>query len=117
MADTSRPEPHRHGRKGPILRRSSRLRRRLAVASRVLAAIGGGYALSALAATVMAIHLPTSRVEAAVAGMLASFVIYTGAVVWVFAARSAWRAWLGLLAPGVLLGGLLLLHLHAGSAT
>jgi len=30
------------------------------------------------------------------AGMQASFLVYAGAVIWVFAARSARRAWLGL---------------------
>lgn len=34
--------------------------------------------------------------QAVFSGMLASFLLYAGAVVWVFAVRSAWRAWLGL---------------------
>lgn len=90
---------------------------RLGVASRAVAAIGGGYALSALAATVMALYLPGSRVEAALAGMLASFAIYTGAVMWVFAVRTAWHAWLGLLIASAPLAVVLLVHFHARSGT
>ena len=36
-------------------------------------------------------------------GMLASFVVYTGAVIWVFAVRSARRAWAGLLVAALVL--------------
>ena len=64
--------------------------------SRIVAAIGGGYALAALA-SVAVLALPVSRPQAVIGGMLASFAIYAGAVVWVFAVRSAWRAWVGLL--------------------
>ena len=35
--------------------------------------------------------------------MLASFVVYTGAVIWVFAVRSARRAWAGLLVAALVL--------------
>jgi hypothetical protein len=67
-----------------------------ALASRIAAAILGGYALAALA-SVAALALPISRPQAVLTGMLASFAIYAGAVVWVFAVRSALRAWAGLL--------------------
>jgi hypothetical protein len=33
--------------------------------------------------------------------LMASFAVYTVAIVWVFAARSATTAWLGLLIPGL----------------
>jgi hypothetical protein len=98
-------------------RGSEGLRYRLGVASRAVAAIVGGYALAGLAATVMALYLPTSRVEATLTGMLASFIIYTGAVMWVFAARTALRAWTGILAPSALLGAVLLVHFYAGGAS
>lgn len=65
------------------------------LASRIVAAIGGGYAVAALA-SVAVLVLPVSRPQAVLAGMLASFAIYTGAVIWVFAVHSAWRAWAGL---------------------
>lgn len=64
--------------------------------SRIVAAIGGGYALAALA-SVAALALPISRPQAVLTGMLVSFAIYAAAVVWVFAVRSALRAWTGLL--------------------
>ncbi|MDO8373081.1 MAG: DUF3649 domain-containing protein [Burkholderiaceae bacterium] len=89
---------------------------RLGVASRTLAAIVGGYTLSALVATVSAIYFPGTRAEAAIFGMLASFVIYTMAVLWVFAVRSAWRAWLGLLLPSLPLAMAVLVHLYVRSA-
>lgn len=91
-----------------LSRGSEGLRYRLAVASRALAAIGGGYTVAALSAAVLALWLPLERVEAALAGTLASFVIHVCAVMWVFAARSASRAWLGLAVPAAVLGVLLL---------
>ena len=64
--------------------------------SRILAALFGGYALAALA-SVAVLALPMSKPQAVLTGMLASFAIYTGAVIWVFAVRSAWKAWVGLI--------------------
>ncbi len=63
--------------------------------SRIVAAIGGGYALGALA-SVAALALPASRPQAVIGGMLGSFAVFAAAVIWVFAARSATRAWAGL---------------------
>lgn len=63
--------------------------------SRIVAAIGGGYVLAALF-SVAVLALPMARAQAVITGMLASFAIYTCAVIWVFAVRSAWRAWAGL---------------------
>lgn len=83
------------------------LRYRLAVASRAVAAIGGGYALSALAATALALYLPLHRAEAVITATLASLVLYLLAVLWAFAARSAWRAWAGLALPAGALAALL----------
>jgi len=67
--------------------------------SRIVAALFGGYALAALA-SVAVLALPVARTEAVLTGMLASFAIYAGAVIWVFAARSALKAWAGLLVAG-----------------
>lgn len=64
--------------------------------SRIVAAVFGGYALAALG-SVAALALPMAKPQAVITGMLASFAIYAGAVVWVFAVRSARRAWAGLL--------------------
>jgi hypothetical protein len=66
------------------------------LASRIVAAIFGGYALAALV-SVAALALPMSKPQAVLTGMLASFIVYACAVIWVFAVRSACRAWGGLL--------------------
>lgn len=66
-----------------------------ALISRIIAAIGGGYVLAALS-SVAVLALPMSKPQAVLTGMLASFLIYAGAVIWVFAVRSALKAWTGL---------------------
>lgn len=68
--------------------------------SRIVAALCGGYALAALTSVAM-LALPMARTEAVLAGLLLSFLVYAGAVVWVFAVRSARRAWAGLLLAAV----------------
>lgn len=68
--------------------------------SRIVAALFGGYALAALT-SVAAVALPMNRTEAVFTGMLLSFVVYALAVIWVFAVRSAWRAWAGLAVAAV----------------
>ncbi|MBN3813487.1 DUF3649 domain-containing protein [Paraburkholderia sp. Ac-20347] len=68
--------------------------------SRIVAAIVGGYALAALA-SVAALALPISAPQGVITGMLASFVVYTCVVIGVFLARSARRAWAGLLIAAV----------------
>ncbi|HEL2956847.1 MULTISPECIES: DUF3649 domain-containing protein [Stenotrophomonas] len=68
----------------------------LPLVSRILAALFGGYVLAALC-SIAALALPIDGRQAVFTGMLASFLLYAGAVVWVFAVRSAWRAWLGLI--------------------
>ncbi|MBY4899215.1 DUF3649 domain-containing protein [Cupriavidus sp. AU9028] len=76
---------------------------RLGVASRAVAGIAGGYGLAALATAWLAVALPGPRAEAVTAATLLSFAIYAGAVMWVFAARTAWRAWAGLAMPALAL--------------
>ncbi len=71
-----------------------------ALVSRIVAALFGGYALAALA-SVAVLVLPLDEPQAVLTGMQASFLIYAGAVIWVFAARSAGRAWGGLLIVAV----------------
>ena len=83
---------------------------RLAVASRALAAVVGGYALTAIATFALAIFLPMSKAEASLTATMLSFLIYTCAVLWVFATRTAWRAWAGILAPSIALTALVLLQ-------
>jgi hypothetical protein len=70
--------------------------------SRCVAAVIGGYAVAALGSVALA--RLGSRVEGALTGMMASYAIYTAAVIWVFAAPSALRAWLGLAAAAGVFG-------------
>ncbi|MFJ4395687.1 DUF3649 domain-containing protein [Pseudomonas sp. NPDC089396] len=77
---------------------------RLAVTSRSLAALLGGYLLASMASVCISLLLPLPQVDAALTGMMLSFVFYLLAFIWCFACRSAWRAWLGMLVPSLLLG-------------
>jgi hypothetical protein len=79
---------------------------RLAVASRVVAAVAGGYLLASLANVACSLMLPLARAEAVVSGMMLSFLVLLVAILWCFACRSATRAWLGLLAWAALLAAL-----------
>lgn len=83
---------------------------RLSVASRALAAIVGGYALTALAIAALAIFLPLSRADASLTATMSSFLIYACVVIWVFATRTAWRAWAGIIALMAVLGALVWLQ-------
>ena len=85
------------------------LLRAAGIALRALAAIGGGFALAALAALALTTTLPLDRADAVLTGMMASFAVYAAAVVWVFAAPSAARAWCGIAAVAVLLAAIAML--------
>ena len=74
-------------------------RYRLMVASRILAAVVVGYALTSAVSILLALLLPVSKAEAVLASTMLSFAIYAAVVIWVFQARSAARAWVGLLVP------------------
>ena len=77
------------------------------VAARAVAAIAGGYVLTAIASALIAIALPLPRADAVTIATLLSFVIYACAILWVFATTSALRAWGGMLAAcGVLAAAL-----------
>ncbi|MET1115880.1 MAG: DUF3649 domain-containing protein [Comamonas sp.] len=77
---------------------------RWSVASRVLAAGLGGYAVAALGAsafTLLMVRMSLmARADAVLWASFASFAVYTFAALWVFATRSATRAWAGLAAVG-----------------
>ena len=85
---------------------------RWAVASRVVAAALGGYAVTALASWAFSLAMVRwahwSRVDAAVTGGLASFALYAVCVITVFSVRSATRAWACMAVAG---GALFLLAL------
>lgn len=84
-----------------------------AVFSRIAAALIGGYMIAALV-SVAVLALPMSKPQAVLTGMLASFLVYAAAVVWVFAVRSAARAWIGLLVVAAPLA--LIIHVTAPGA-
>lgn len=83
-------------------------RYRLAVASRSLAAVIGGYGCAAAFAAALAVALPLPRSEAVLWGTMLSFVVWSVAALWAFAARSAGRAWLGILLPAAVFGAVVL---------
>lgn len=76
------------------------------LASRCLAAALGGYALANTLPVALVAPSSLARVDAALVALQLSFVVYTGAVVWAFAARSAALAWAGLALAALLSGGL-----------
>lgn len=69
--------------------------------SRLTAAVAGGYALANVVPVGLWALLGPARSEASLAALLTSFVVYTAAILWVFHAQSHWRAWLGLILPGL----------------
>lgn len=74
------------------------------VASRIAAALFGGYALAHALSIVLVAMLPMARADAALFAIQGSFLVYTAAVLWAFAARSVLAAWLGLLLSAGLAG-------------
>lgn len=82
-------------------------RYRCGVAARTVAAVGGGYLLTAIASSLLATLLPMPRADATIIATMLSFAIYACAVIWVFASRSVLRAWTGMLILVALLGMLL----------
>jgi len=75
---------------------------RWATGSRALAAILGGYALAAGVNVALALALKSSgpKEDVIMLATMPAFLVWAGAVVWVFAARTAWRAWAGVAIPG-----------------
>jgi len=72
---------------------------RLSVASRIVAAAAGGYALASLTTIAVPLLLPVfgiNQAQSLLMTSLLSFPIYAGVVMAVFHARTATRAWIGL---------------------
>lgn len=88
----------------------------IGVIARVIAALLGGYILASLSTIALTLALPIDRSEAALTGIMAGFVVYVGAVMWAFAASSAWRACTGLLAPTFVLAGTIMWLRLGGAA-
>lgn len=77
---------------------------RWAVISRIAAAAGGGYIVVSVLAISGALLLDmagVNRAEAVLATSMASFPVYAVVVMAVFHARTATRAWIGLVAAGL----------------
>lgn len=70
---------------------------RLSVLSRVIAASVGGYVSVNIANLAWTLLLPVERYKALLFSMQSGFVVWTLLILWIFAARTATRAWLGLL--------------------
>lgn len=79
---------------------------RWAIASRVAAAIVGGYVLTSAVTVLMALLWPAPKAEAVLWATLLSFTVYTVVVIWVFTTRTATRAWVGLVAGTALISAL-----------
>ncbi len=74
---------------------------RLSVFSRVVAASVGAYVVVNLATMALNFLLPVEQYKALLFAMQISFIFYTLIIIWVFAVRTALKAWLGMLAIGV----------------
>ncbi|QAR33458.1 iron transporter [Geovibrio thiophilus] len=92
-----------------MTKNSSGMRYKAEVASRVLLAVFGGYALSAFVTLWITKFMPFEPRYAATAANMLFYLIYTCAVIWSFANIRTITAWLGICIPAALLGGLLLL--------
>ena len=65
------------------------------ILSRTLAALVGGYVFTYAFTAALARVLPLDNVDSMIVASLLSFVIYTFAILWAFAARHQWSAWMG----------------------
>lgn len=72
------------------------------VSSRIVAAALGGYGLSYAFTACLTLLLPFSKSEAALTATMVSFILYTGAILWAFAASTPRRAWIGLVVPAAI---------------
>ena len=79
---------------------------RLAITSRALAAMGGGYALAAgfTAAASLGLAQWLPRVEAVLTATMLAWLVYAIGAGWAFYARTAWGAWAGTALPALALG-------------
>jgi hypothetical protein len=73
------------------------------IASRVVAAIFGGYLLSYTFVAAVVRFSPLSNVDTVLVSTVAGVLIYVGTIVWVFGAKSSTKVWLVLLALSAIL--------------
>ena len=74
---------------------------RLSMGSRIVAASIGAYVLVNLTTMALEFLLPWEQYKSLLFAMQISFVFYTLVIIWVFSARTATRAWFGMLGLGV----------------
>ena len=79
------------------------LRYRLAVLSRTVAAVAGGYGLAVLLAVAVAWLLPLSREEASIVASMVALLGWPVAIMGCFHARTALRAWTGIATAAIVL--------------
>lgn len=91
------------------LRPGAEARRIAGILLRLLAGVGGGYAVAALFAAALSVGLPMPRAEAVLTATMASFAVYAASIIWAFAASGVWRACIGLAVPAAALAALLFL--------
>lgn len=70
---------------------------RLCVLSRIGAASLGGYAVVSLSHMALALSLPAERNKALMFSMETGFITWSLIIIWAFSARTATRAWVGLI--------------------
>ncbi|WP_374605382.1 DUF3649 domain-containing protein [Arenimonas sp.] len=83
--------------------------------SRVAAALVGGYAMAYGFTAFLSLALPLGRVDRVAFATLFAFAAWCAAAIYVFAARSAWRAWMAPLGLGLALWGITLLFPEAAA--
>ncbi|KAF1070445.1 MAG: hypothetical protein GAK45_00786 [Pseudomonas citronellolis] len=64
----------------------------VALTARILAAIFAGYALAYSSTAFLSVYLPLPRADRVAFASLGCFVVWVAAVIYIFAARSTWRA-------------------------
>lgn len=88
---------------------------RPAVVSRVAAALVGGYALAYGVTAFLTLALPLGRVDRVAFATLFAFAAWCAGAIYVFATRSAWRAWAAPLGLGLALWAVTLIFPEAGA--
>lgn len=78
----------------------------LAVLSRTVAAIVGGYAIASLSSVLLSLALPASRPEAVQAGLLLTIPVWVAVWIWAFSARRVVAVWRGIAGAAVVMGAL-----------
>ena len=82
--------------------------RRRDIASRLCAAVFGGYVAAAALSLLLARVLPMSKSGATATAILSTPVLFLAAILWAFAARSPSRAWLVLVLTTLVCAGMTL---------